>query len=51
VLEAQAVALQVLGHEVKAVALNSGLHVIAVTPEGGLLGGADLRREGVAVGD
>lgn len=49
-LEAQAVALQVLGHQVKTVALNSGLHVIAVTP-GGLLGGADNRREGVAVGD
>jgi gamma-glutamyltranspeptidase/glutathione hydrolase len=30
--------------------MNSGLHVIAVTPAG-LLGGADNRREGVAVGD
>jgi gamma-glutamyltranspeptidase/glutathione hydrolase len=49
-LESQATALEVLGHEVKTVTLNSGLHVIAVTPTG-LLGGSDNRREGVAVGD
>jgi hypothetical protein len=30
--------------------MTSGLAVIAVTPEG-RLGGADSRREGVAVGD
>jgi gamma-glutamyltranspeptidase/glutathione hydrolase len=46
----QATALQVLGHTVKPSVMNSGLHVIAVTPAG-LLGGADNRREGVAVGD
>jgi gamma-glutamyltranspeptidase/glutathione hydrolase len=50
VLEGQAMALEVLGHQVKTAALNSGLHVIAVTPSG-LLGGSDNRREGVAVGD
>ncbi len=50
VLEAQATALQVLGHTVKPSVMNSGLHVIAVTPAG-LLGGADNRREGVAAGD
>jgi gamma-glutamyltranspeptidase / glutathione hydrolase len=50
VLEGQAMALEVLGHQVKTATLNSGLHVIAVTPTG-LLGGADNRREGVAVGD
>jgi gamma-glutamyltranspeptidase/glutathione hydrolase len=49
-LEAQATALQVLGHTVKPSVMNSGLHVIAVTSDG-LLGGADNRREGVAVGD
>ncbi len=46
----QATALQVLGHAVKTSVMNSGLNVIAVTPAG-LLGGADNRREGVAVGD
>ena len=50
VLETQATALQVLGHTVKPSVMNSGLNVIAVTPAG-LLGGADNRREGVAVGD
>ena len=38
------------GHEVRLRQLNSGLHVVAVTP-GGLEGGADPRREGVALGD
>ena len=50
VLENQVTALQVLGHAVKPSVMNSGLHVIAVT-SAGLLGGADNRREGVAVGD
>jgi gamma-glutamyltranspeptidase/glutathione hydrolase len=49
-LEALAPALQAMGHEIKITAMTSGLAVIAVTPEG-LLGGADSRREGVAVGD
>jgi gamma-glutamyltranspeptidase/glutathione hydrolase len=39
-----------LGHEVKRIDLTSGLAVIAVTPDG-LEGGADPRREGVALGD
>ncbi len=49
-LEALAPQLQAMGHEVKLTAMTSGVAVIAVTPEG-LLGGADSRREGVAVGD
>ena len=42
--------LEALGHEVFIRILNSGLHGIHVTPKG-LRGGADGRREGVAVGD
>ena len=49
-LEALAPQLQAMGHEVKLTQMTSGLAVIAVTPEG-LIGGADSRREGVAVGD
>ena len=43
-------ALNALGHEIRLRNLNSGLHAIQVTPEG-LIGGADPRREGVAVGE
>jgi gamma-glutamyltranspeptidase/glutathione hydrolase len=39
-----------LGHKVERFPFTSGLAVIAVTPDG-LEGGADPRREGVAVGD
>lgn len=42
--------LAALGFEVAAKDLNSGLHGIAFTPTG-LAGGADPRREGLAVGD
>jgi gamma-glutamyltranspeptidase/glutathione hydrolase len=49
-LEALAPQLQAMGHEVKLTDMTSGVAVIAVTPEG-LVGGADSRREGVAVGD
>lgn len=49
-LESIAAALRALGHPVGAVELNSGLHGIMRTP-GGLAGGADPRREGIAVGE
>ena len=38
------------GHKVDVRPMTSGLQAITVTP-GGLLGGADPRREGVAIGD
>jgi gamma-glutamyltranspeptidase/glutathione hydrolase len=43
-------ALETLGHKVQRVDLTSGMHIIAVTKDG-LEGGADPRREGVALGD
>jgi gamma-glutamyltranspeptidase/glutathione hydrolase len=43
-------ALQQLGHQVRLRPLTSGLHVIRIGPDG-LTGGADPRREGVALGD
>ncbi len=43
-------ALEALGHQVNIRAMTSGLHAIKVTKDG-LEGGADPRREGVAVGD
>ncbi|WP_173932147.1 gamma-glutamyltransferase [Chelativorans sp. Marseille-P2723] len=42
--------LQALGFQTRITELNSGLHGVAFTAEG-LIGGADPRREGVAVGD
>ncbi|WP_372929443.1 gamma-glutamyltransferase [Methyloceanibacter sp.] len=42
--------LEALGHKVRRFPLTSGEHIIAVT-EDGLEGGADPRREGVALGD
>jgi gamma-glutamyltranspeptidase len=42
--------LEALGFEVRLGEQNSGLHAIAITPDG-LEGGADPRREGVALGD
>jgi len=39
-----------MGHEVRRLPLTSGQHIIAVTPDG-LEGGADPRRDGVALGD
>lgn len=42
--------LRAMGHEVKIANLNSGLHMIQIT-EDGLIGAADPRREGVALGD
>jgi gamma-glutamyltranspeptidase/glutathione hydrolase len=49
-LEGLAGALAELGHETRPRVMTSGLHAIMVTPHG-LEGGADPRREGVAVGD
>ncbi len=43
-------ALEAMGHRVKIGNLNSGLHGIAIK-DGRLTGGADHRREGVALGD
>lgn len=43
-------ALTAMGHQVKREGANSGVHIIRVTPAG-ILGGADPRRDGVAMGD
>ncbi len=45
-----ATALEAKGHEINVTDLNSGLHVIQIK-DGKLIGGADPRREGVAIGD
>jgi gamma-glutamyltranspeptidase/glutathione hydrolase len=45
-----ATGLAAMGHQVRRISLASGEHIIAVTPDG-LEGGADPRREGVALGD
>ena len=42
--------LQALGFETNVRDLNSGLHAIAIGEDGTLSGGADPRREGVAIG-
>lgn len=42
--------LEKRGHEVKLVEMTSGIQAILVTPEG-FAGGADSRREGVAIGN
>ena len=47
--EGLATELKARGHEVKVIDLNSGLHGIQLK-DGMLIGGADPRREGVAVG-
>ena len=39
-----------LGHDVKIRRLTSGLHGIEITPDD-LVGGADPRREGIAMGE
>ena len=43
-------ALEAKGHQVRAIAMNSGIQAIVVSPNG-LTGGADSRREGVAIGN
>jgi gamma-glutamyltranspeptidase/glutathione hydrolase len=45
-----AASLEAMGHDIHRVPLASGLHIIEKTPDG-LEGGADPRREGVALGD
>jgi len=49
--DALAAELRRRGHEVEILAMESGLAAIAVLPDGSLAGGADRRREGVALGD
>ena len=49
-LDPLAKGMQALGHKVERVPLSSGLHIVSVTPDG-LEGGADPRRDGVALGD
>ena len=48
--EAWAGALEKKGHEIRVIEMTSGTQAIVVTPEG-FQGGADSRREGVAIGD
>jgi gamma-glutamyltranspeptidase / glutathione hydrolase len=43
-------ALEAMGHQVRAVEMQSGIQAIVVGPNG-LTGGADSRREGVAIGN
>lgn len=48
--EAWKAALEAKGHEVRLIDMTSGIQAIVKTPEG-FRGGADGRREGVAIGD
>jgi gamma-glutamyltranspeptidase/glutathione hydrolase len=48
--EAWKEALEAKGHQVRTISMTSGIQAIVVTPSG-LIGGADGRREGVAIGD
>ena len=48
-LEAMVAPLEELGYKVNLRSLNSGLHAISIE-ENGLFGGADPRREGIAIG-
>ncbi len=49
--EALAEPLKGMGYEVNVTDLTSGLHGIVIAADGSLKGGADPRREGLAVGD
>ena len=42
--------LKTLGHKTEEAEMTSGLHIIRILPDGTLMGGADPRREGVAIG-
>jgi gamma-glutamyltranspeptidase/glutathione hydrolase len=48
--EAMATPLRALGYKVEVTEMNSGTHAIAINATG-LHGGADPRREGIALGD
>jgi gamma-glutamyltranspeptidase/glutathione hydrolase len=48
--EAWRAALEAKGHEVRLMDMTSGIQAVVLTPQG-FLGGADSRREGVAIGD
>jgi gamma-glutamyltranspeptidase/glutathione hydrolase len=48
--EAWKAGLEAKGHDVKLIEQNSGIHIVVITPTG-LVGGADSRREGVAIGN
>ena len=43
--------LETIGHVVRLEAMTSGSHIIVRRPDGLLEGGADPRREGLALGD
>lgn len=49
-LATQAEALRALGHKLRLVTVDTGMQVIRVTSEG-MEGGADPRRDGIAIGD
>ena len=42
--------LAALGHKIERAEMASGLHIVRIAPDGTLLGGADPRREGAAIG-
>lgn len=42
--------LEALGHQTEDAEMTSGLHIIRILPDGTLMGGADPRREGAAIG-
>jgi gamma-glutamyltranspeptidase/glutathione hydrolase len=46
-----ATALAAMGHKLGEKTMTSGLHIIRAQPDGILEGGADPRREGIALGD
>jgi gamma-glutamyltranspeptidase/glutathione hydrolase len=50
-VESTAKGLKKLGHQVEVTDLNSGLHAILRQPDGGYVGGADPRREGLVLGN
>jgi gamma-glutamyltranspeptidase/glutathione hydrolase len=50
-LPQQAIGLHALGHDIVLRGMTSGTHVIVRRPDGMLEGGADPRRDGMALGD